>query len=358
LTHYSRKGRKGAGGDTKARPKKVEGIFGSKRKAPIIIEGKAAGPSRRKRRRKGTVDESLISHARKVTCLYPPGKAAVESLKRKLEGKKEAEDIEVTPRAVQRRLRGKQKEPPPLRTLPRQMEEKQQQQQPIQQNVKVPVCPAVQPQHQQQPQQQQQQRHEDKTKDKRKQVAATEAPSKRRAKGCDGAGDKAQEEEAIKRIATKRVREAPKSDSPQYLDETDDELIEAVWQELVNEDASRKLDANAKKPRLEDPVYDPEPRLPGNCGTTAGIKARLWSKMHGRPSVNRHSACQEGKQSENLAWRARGSTSERASKFQRGTAGRIHKDDISAIERLMKHGTATSSSSSKAGLGGSLKEPP
>ena len=173
----------------------------------------------------------------------------------------------------------------------------------------------------------------------------------------------------------KQVSEPPHA--PQE-ESDDEELIEACWQDLVMNDASREIqgrskdelvDESMKKPRLDEPDFDHDPKLPGSCGTTAAIKARLWSEMRGRPSVDRHTACQEGKQSENLAWRTRGTTSERASKFQRGIAGRIQNDAMQAIDRLLKHGTATSSScpprssdisscSSKAGLGGFSKKPP
>ena len=121
------------------------------------------------------------------------------------------------------------------------------------------------------------------------------------------------------------------------------------------------VDGSMKKQKLEEPKFDHDPKLPGSSGTTDAINARLWSEMRGRPSVDRHTARQEGMQSEILAWQTRGTTSERASKFQRGTAGRIRRGDQLAINRLLKHGTATqdvSSCSSKAGRGGFKSEPP
>ena len=208
----------------------------------------------------------------------------------------------------------------------------------------------------------------------RKQAADRRVAIKRKANGNARTGDKAQEDEAIKRILKKQGSEPPQA--PQ--EETDEELIEACWQDLVTNDACREnqvrsedelAEENLKKPRPNEPEFDHDPKLPEGCGTTAAIKARLWSEMRGRPSVNRHTAIQEGKQSENVARRTRGTTSERASKFQRGTAGRIQSNAMQAIDRLLKHGTATSSScpprssdisscSSKAGLGGLLLKPP
>ena len=198
--------------------------------------------------------------------------------------------------------------------------------------------------------------------------------TERRANENGRTRDKAREDEAIKRILRKRGIEAMQAPE----DETDEELIEACWQDLVTDGACRETQAcsedelveeNLKKPRLSEPDFDLDPRLPGNCGNTSAINARLWSQMRGRTSINTHTAIQEGMQSENFAKRTRGTTSERASKFQRGTAGRIQIDAMHAIDRLLKHGTATSSScpprnsntgscSSKAGLGGFLKKPP
>ena len=418
LTHYSRKGRKGAGGDTKARPKKVEGIFGSKRKAPIIIEGKAAGPSRRKRRRKGTVDESLISHARKVMCLYPPGKAAVESLKRKLEGKKEAEDIEVTPRAVQRRLRGKQKEPPLLGTsedrkrkaredqeTARKEGKKSAENDELEDRVKAkqPTNSAPSEVQNVNPYDARSKVHcaPSESKDGTINGATSSSSSssrvvqtnprrlstksssnnkvtvtKRKASDNGGGRNKAREEDAIKRILNTREAEAPKAPD----DETDEELIELCWQDLLTDGASQgdraasedKFDeANSKRPRCNEPDFDQDPKLPGDSSTTSAISARLWSESRGlrRISIDKHTAIQEGKQSENFAKRTRGASSERASKVHKGTALRIQHDDMHVIHRLIKQGTATSSSghprdidagscSSNAGLGGFLKKPP
>ena len=347
MTHCSRKGRKGTSRVPQAKVKKVEGTLGSKRKAPMITESRAPGPSKQRRRRKEVVDESLTSHARRVTHTYPPSGAAVLRLNRKLERKKDEQRLE----QEQRQAKGRKEPQLPSTSStfghgPQHLDEKRQQQ-----------------------------LHDDKAKDERKHDADRRVPVKRKANGNARTGDKAQEDEAIKRIMKKQVSEPPQA--PQE-ESDDEELIEACWQDLVMNDASREIqdrskdelvDESMKKPRLDEPDFDHDPKLPGSCGTTAAIKARLWSEMRGRPSVDRHTACQEGKQSENLAWRTRGTTSERASKFQRGTAGRIQIDATLAIDRLLKHSAASASSrplrnvngvscSSEEGSGRHVKKPP
>ena len=154
-----------------------------------------------------------------------------------------------------------------------------------------------------------------------------------------------------------------KIEAPQEPDvETDEELIELCWQDLVKDDVSLKGQAhcedelihdNSKKPRLSEPDFDHDPKLPGNSGITSAINARLWTEARGlnrvgtqgrRISVNKHTAIQEGKHSENYAKRARGASSERASKVLRGNAGRIHTNDLQAINRIVKQVTATANS--------------
>ena len=316
MTHCSRKGRKGTTRIPQAKVKKSEGPLGSRRKAPIITEGKPPGTGRQRKRRKQVGEEDLTSHARRVTHLYPPSDAAVLRLNCTLEKKKEEQRLE--------------------REQPDELKE-------------------------------QQQLHEDKPKDERKNDADKRVPAKRKANGNDRARGKAQEDEAIQRIVKKQVCKPPQA--PQH-ESDDDDLIEAVWQDLVMNAKSSEIqgssedelvDASIKKQKLGVPKFDHDPKLPGSSGTTAAINARLWSEMRGRPSVDKHIARQEGMQSEILAWRTRGTTSEQASKFQRGTAGRIQRDDQLAINRLLKHDAATkvvSSCSSQAGRGRSKSEPP
>jgi len=154
-----------------------------------------------------------------------------------------------------------------------------------------------------------------------------------------------------------------RTEAPQEPDvETDEELIELCWQDLVKDEVKRKgqtqsegelKDHNLKKSRLSEPHYDDDPKLPGNSGITHAISVRLWSESRGmkaddaqarRITVNKHTAIQEGKHSENYAKRARGASSERASKALRGNAGRIHTNDLQAINRIVKQVTATASS--------------
>ena len=133
-------------------------------------------------------------------------------------------------------------------------------------------------------------------------------------------------------------------------------------QDLVENEVKRKgqiqsegelKDNNSKKSRLSEPDYDDDPKLPGNSGITHAISVRLWSESRGmkaddaqarRITVNKHTAIQEGKHSENYAKRARGASSERASKALRGNAGRIHTNDLQAINRIVKQVTAKASS--------------
>ena len=165
-----------------------------------------------------------------------------------------------------------------------------------------------------------------------------------------GASDKAKEDAAIRRILKKRKPEAMLEPGT----ETDDELIELCWQDLLKDD-SKKQNQDLKKPRPEAPVFDENPKLPGSSSTTKDICERLWhrseirslsaaDKTARRISVNQHTASQEGKHSENYAKRSRGASSERASKVSRGNAGRIHSNDLQAINRIAKRVTATAKS--------------
>jgi len=105
-----------------------------------------------------------------------------------------------------------------------------------------------------------------------------------------------------------------------------------------------------KKLRLEEPDFDDNPKLPGDNGITQAISKRLRSENRslsaadnqaGRISVNKHTAMQEGKHSADYAKRSRGVSSERVSKVLRGNAGRIHSNDLQAINRIVKQVAAT-----------------
>ena len=88
-THSSRKGRKGVQKKPQANLEKEEGIHGSKRKAPLMSQGTPPQGSSKKRRSRKAGEEDLTSHARRVLQVYPPSKAAINRLKRKLEKEKE-----------------------------------------------------------------------------------------------------------------------------------------------------------------------------------------------------------------------------------------------------------------------------
>ena len=70
-----------------------------------------------------------------------------------------------------------------------------------------------------------------------------------------------------------------------------------------------------------------------------------------RPSEDvNETAIKEGMQSDKFVVRSRGASSEQISKFQRGTAGRTHKDEMQAVHRILKPCIATSNSSSTSNL--------
>ena len=175
-----------------------------------------------------------------------------------------------------------------------------------------------------------------------------------------GAVDKAGENAAIQRILRKRKPGATQDANT----DTDDELIELCWQDLLKNDGKKQgtdpceeepKHDNVKKPRLEEPDFDENPKLPGGNGITQAISERLWHRSEIRSlsaadnqarriTVNQHTASQEGKHSENYAKRSRGASSERASKVSRGNAGRIHPNDLQAINRIVKRVTDTAKS--------------
>ena len=136
------------------------------------------------------------------------------------------------------------------------------------------------------------------------------------------------------------------------------------------------MEADVKRQRHCEATYDHDPQLPGDKSVTTAINARLWSEARGKSKVAmkeseqneakrkrtsptqgkrrledvNETAIKEGMQSDKFVVRTRGASSEQISKFQRGTAGRIHRDEMQAIHRILKPCIATSSSSSTSNL--------
>jgi len=400
-THSSRKGRKGLTKKLKTgSSSRPEIIQSSKRKAPVIEKsGPPAARIKRRKRGNGQAPD-LTSHARRVMHLYPPGKIAVERLKRKMEGRKDVEDVVATPRAVQRRLRGKQKEPkqditggPGSHTsqgashddrmalngterVERRRKEPPMLESPGNRKKKVREDQAAESETEQKRTKSRDKVKDGATSSRTRSCNNTATVIKRKAGDIEGGRSKAEEEEAIRRIIDKREAK----DSEAQDGETDEELIELCWLDLLTDGAAQderaakedKFDeANSKRPRRSEPVYDHDPKLPGDGGTTRAISARLWSESRGlkRITIEEHTRIQEGKQPINFAKQTRGTSSERASKVHKGVASRIHQGDMHAINRLIKRDAATSSSdpprSSGAGScssnvrpGSFLKKPP
>ena len=145
---------------------------------------------------------------------------------------------------------------------------------------------------------------------------------------------------------------------------TDDELIELCWQDLMKDASKHKVNDSTDEELVEDDaVYDHEPQLPGSSSQTQAIKARLKYAANGkhRGASNEDEQCEakrqrtarsqriqnangEGKHSEKFDGRIRRATNEPAFKFQRGNAGRIRRDELHAIQRILYPCTATSSS--------------
>ena len=181
-------------------------------------------------------------------------------------------------------------------------------------------------------------------------------------------------EAAAKKDAAK---EAPLNEEQE--EETDDELIEMCWQDLLKDGVSHEVQASDDDELVEAEVerwkhceakFDHDPQLPGDKSITSAINARLWSEARGlsnvaakevekneakkrrtsptqvkrQPENENGTGIQEGTQSDRFAKRARGASSERASKFQRGTGGRIQRDEMHAINRILKQCTATPTS--------------
>ena len=189
----------------------------------------------------------------------------------------------------------------------------------------------------------------------------------------------ASHEDPVKPIGAKGAMQEVKSEEQ----ETDDELIELCWQNLLKDASRHKINDSTDEELVEDDaVYDQDPQLPGSSSRTQAIKARLKhdvSGKHGgasyeveqceakrqRTARNQRiqSANETGKHSDKFDGRIRGATNEQATKFQRGNAGRIRRDEMHAIRRILQPCTASPSSSpprnlnfvscsSKAGHGG------
>jgi len=358
---------------TKAKIQKDEVTLGSKRKAPMIIESIARGASSKKRRRKEVADESLTSHARRVMHIYPPSEAASLRLSLKLERKKAEDGPEQDQRQVEGGTKQPQSQPQEANSKAerkqatsstvdpqRNVTEKwpQQTQQQVQQRVQHPGQAGNCAQQQQQPQQQHQQKPRDNA---REDEAIQRLLRKRRIEAPKASG----EEAAAAAVATS-IMPPPAADQGQpnggvAADEVDDELIEHIWQDLVDnqsmKDQARSDDElvedSPKKPRLDEPDFDHNPKLPGDSGITSAIQARLRieakggfrdGSQGGRITVNEHTAKHEGKHSGNDAKRPRGVSSERNCKVRRGNAVRIRTNDMQALERIAKHSAASASS--------------
>ena len=303
--------------------------------------------------------------------IYPPSEAAFLRLNLKLEREK-AED---RPEQDQRQVKGRTKQLGQLKEQP--------QPQPQEANNKA---------------------------ERKQATSSTVAPQRNVTEKGKPRGN-AREDEAIQRLLRKRGIEAPKASEEEAAaaavatsmvpppaadqgqpnggataDEVDDELIEHIWQDLVDnqsmKDQARSDDElvedSPKKPRLDEPDFDHNPELPGDSGITSAIKARLMieakggfrdGSQGGRITVNEHTAKHEGKHSGNDAKRPRGVSSERNCKVRRGNAVRIRSNDTQALERIANYSAASASSrplrnvngvscSSEEGSGRHVKKPP
>jgi hypothetical protein len=202
--------------------------------------------------------------------------------------------------------------------------------------------------------------------------------AKRKARDIEGGQSKAKEDEALKRILNTRKDKVPdaaedggvaaatstvpptaaahsQSIGGVAADETDNELIEQCWQDLLTDGArqderevkeGKAEDANAKRYKHHEPAYDIDPKLPGDNSTTSAIEARLWSEIRGpkRITIDEHTRIQEGDPPKNFVMRTRGASSERECKVLKRTDLRIQQDDLNAIQRLILQGATTASS--------------
>jgi hypothetical protein len=206
---------------------------------------------------------------------------------------------------------------------------------------------------------------------------------KRKASDIEGGRSKAKEEGAVRRILSTckaKVPDAAEGGGAAAVDETDNELIEQCWQDLLTDGArqdeqevkeGKAEDADAKRYKYQEPAYDIDPKLPGDNSITGAIKARLWSENRGpkRITIDEHTRIQEGNRSKDFVMRTRGASSERECKVLKRTDSRMMQDDKHAIQRLILQGAttacsgpsrkcATGSCSSDAGPGSFLKKPP
>ena len=228
-------------------------------------------------------------------------------------------------------------------------------------------------------------------------VQAERAQSDPQSDAADGAEDERQEEK--KRKQATEASEAAGNESPikahatqedeQEEPDTDDEFIEACWQDLLKDESMYKISDSTDEELIEDDaVYDHDPQLPGSSSQTEAIKARLKQEAKGKQrgassedgqceakrqkiarSLRIQNANGEGKHSEKFDGRIRCGTIAPATKLQRGNAGRIRRDEVHAIKRILYPCTATSSScaigsmnldgcSSEEGPGSLSRRPP
>ena len=187
---------------------------------------------------------------------------------------------------------------------------------------------------------------------------------------------KAEEAEGQKQLHPKA--EGPVTGTP--AEESEDELIEALWQNL-SKDTSRHNDEDSQdeeiieetseqqQPREKVATYDPDPQLPGSPSRTRASLARVLKdarsmgkaakeedehieaerqKMARRQRIQ--SAPEGGKHSSKFDVQVRRATNEPGIKFQRGDAGRIRRDETHAINRILNSCTTASSSSAIGNL--------
>jgi hypothetical protein len=178
---------------------------------------------------------------------------------------------------------------------------------------------------------------------------------KRKASKIEVGRSKAKEDEAVRRILstrTTKVHQAVEGGGAAAADETDDELIEQCWQDLLTDDARQvehreneamTEETEAKRYKHQEPTFDDDPKLPGDSNITKAIMTRLWNESKGsvRISIDEHArihGIHEGKRSQNFAVQTRGASSERGSK------GRKRDNDMHAIQRLVMQRTTTACS--------------
>ena len=139
--------------------------------------------------------------------------------------------------------------------------------------------------------------------------------------------------------------------------ETDEELIELCWQDLIRGSCSHKVRDNEDDELVEDDAtFDQDPQLPGSSSRTEAIAARLMKEARGR-SADAHNEAEQseakrmkvapfwriqsiangGMQSGTFDKEVRWAANQPAIKVQRGIAGdRIRRGELQALQRIIK----------------------